>query len=340
MKSLKVPLKKAESVKNRLSKQELLDFDYSIKKDANNIFFPLKCSEKVVDKFPDLDIVEKKFVKKKKKLKFKKELKRILSEKDFSQLPKSYDIVGTIAILEIPEDIKNKEKKIAKALLDSNKNIKTILRKADIHKGKYRTQKMKYIIGENTKETIHKENNVKLKLDVEKVYFSVRSGTERKRIMQQVKPKEDVLVMFSGCAPFPLVIAKNTEANVVCGIEMNPVAHKYAEQNTKLNKINNIELIKGDVTKVFPKLNRKFDRIVMPLPKTSEEFLPLALTVSKKGTMIHLYLFLSEKQYPEAKSRIAKIFKRSKFKHKILRIVKCGQYSPDIFRTCIDIKIA
>jgi len=90
---------------------------------------------------------------------------------------------------------------------------------------------------------VAKENNIRLKLDIEKVYFSPRLSLERMRIAELVntsksresknkksEKKEDILVMFSGCAPYCCVIAKNakTKVNSVIGIEINPEGHKYA----------------------------------------------------------------------------------------------------------------
>ena len=74
----------------------------------------------------------------------------------------------------------------------------------------------------------------------------------------------------------------------------------------------------------------------MPLPKTGEEFLPLALKKSKKGTIIHLYSFLSDIQIREYTKIIKDI---SKNKVRVIRKVKCGQFSPKVFRVCFDLKV-
>lgn len=270
-------------------------------------------------------------------MRLKQELKGKLNKKQLEKLPNAYDIIGDILIIDIPDELKKKEKIITDKILEIHPNIKTICKKQDIHKGKYRTQKLKIIAGEKRKETIYRENNVRLKLNIETSYFSPRSANERKRIAEQVKKGEIILVMFSGIAPFPVVLAKNTKVKKIIGIEINPKAHKYALENLKLNKINNIELIKADVKKI--KLKQKFDRILMPLPKIGEEFLPLALSCAKKGTVIHYYNFLNKDQFTEEKNKISKICKTNKKRCRILRIVKCGHYKPYIYRTCADIKI-
>jgi len=266
-------------------------------------------------------------------------LKGKLTKKEFEKLISSYDMMGSIAIIEIPDELIKKEKIIGKVLLDLHKNIKTVLKKAGIHKGKYRRQKLKVLAGEKTKTAEYKENNSRLKLDVEKVYFSPRLSTERKRVFQQVKKGEKILVMFSGCAPYPVVIARNTPAEIIYGVEMNPIAHKFAEENIKLNKLSNVVLVKGDANKEVPKLKQKFDRILMPLPKIAGDFLESAFKVAKKGTIIHFYTFSNENEFDDAKKKLKEQCKELGKKCRIIKLVKCGHYSPRVFRICIDFKV-
>lgn len=248
----------------------------------------------------------------------------------------SYDVVGDLVII---NEITGNEKKIIEDVFKMHKNIKTILKKQKKYSGKYRLPKLRVIAGEKKKETMHKENNIRLKLNPEKVYFSSRSATERKRIFLQVKEGEKILVMFSGCAPYPCVIAKNTKAKEIYGIEANPIAHKYALENLKLNKTSNVKLLLGDVKKIMPGVKKKFDRILMPLPKGAEKYLDLALKSVKKKGIIHFYDFLNEDEFDKAKEKIDKTCKKLKKKYKILRLVKCGQYSPHVFRVCVDFEV-
>lgn len=265
-----------------------------------------------------------------------------LTKKELENLVSSYDVIGSIAIIEIPPALKKKEKEIGETLLGLHPNIKTVLKKAGMHKGKYRRQKLRVIAGKRSKTAVYKENNTMLKLDVEKVYFSPRLSTERKRIYQLVKPGEKVLVMFSGCAPYVAVIAKNTKAEEVYGIELNPVAHKFAEENIKLNKISNAKLILGDANEEAKKLSKKgikFDRIVMPLPKGAGDFLGSAFLVSKKGTTIHFYGFAGKDEFRDKKEKVRQLCKKHGKKCRILRIVRCGHYSPGVYRICIDFRV-
>ena len=264
-----------------------------------------------------------------------------LSEKELKLMPTSFDVVGDILIFsEFPKELAKKEKLIGKIILETYHHIKTILKKTKKYSGKFRTPKLKIIAGEKRKETTHKENNIFIKLDVEKVYFSARMSSERKRIADLIKPKEIVLVMFSGCGIYPLVIAKNTKCREAYGIEINPTAHKYAVENVEKNKLEDkVKVFLGDVNKVMPKLSKKFDMILMPLPKGAESFLGLALKCIKKNGTIHFYDFLHEGEFEKAHDKIKKVCDKSKKKFKILNTVKCGQYSPGFYRVCVDFEV-
>lgn len=268
---------------------------------------------------------------------FKDFLKGTLNEDELKILPRSFDIIGDIAIIEIPPELEKREKEIADALLKF-KNIKVVAKKAGIFEGEFRTRKLEIIGGENRKETIHKELSCKYILDVEKVYFSERLENERLRILNQVKDNEKILVMFAGVGPYAILIAKKKNVEVYA-IELNPVGYEYMVKNVKLNKVN-VNCILGDVKIETPKLVKnvgKFDRIIMPLPKDAGNFLDVALEAIKKGGIIHYYGFSDDpKKFADEVKRIAK---NLNYEIEILNSVKCGSYSPRIYRICVDFKV-
>lgn len=339
MNGIKVPLKEAQSTKEILRENNLLDNEKVIIKEKAHIFYPVNDFSRLKRILPECKPVQKNFKNKKRPKTLKDAIEKKLNAKEKGVLKKSFDVVGTIAILEVGKGLEKKEKLLAETLMRINPRIKTVLKKEGGHIGIFRQQKMKFLAGENKKETIHRENNVQLKLNVEAVYFSSRLSSERKRIAGLVKPNEKILVMFSGAGPYVCVIAKNTKAKEVVGIEINPEAHIYATGNLILNKIKNARLYLGDVKKIIPKLNEKFDRIVMPLPKSAGDFLDTAFEAAKKGTIIHFYDFLEEKDIPQkATEKIETACKRNNLKCKILSWAKCGQSAPRVYRVCMDFR--
>jgi tRNA (guanine37-N1)-methyltransferase len=266
-------------------------------------------------------------------------LKKKLSAKQLSLARTSYDMIGDIAILEIPDELKSKQKVIADTLLNLHSNINVVVKKASQHSGTFRLQKYTILAGEKRKHTIHKENNVFLELDIEKCYFSPRLATERKRVFEKVRKGEKILIMFDGVAPYACTIEKNKHPSKITGIEINPTAHKYGEKNILRNKLSNITLHKGNVTAILPKLKEKFDRILMPLPKGAETFLPLIWKHTKKGTIVHFYDFEHEEDIKLGETKAKNAAKTAKKRIKINETIKCGAYGPGRFRICVDFKL-
>jgi len=178
------------------------------------------------------------------------ELRKKLTSKEMSHLRKSFDMIGSIAIIDIPPELVKKQKIIADTLMHLNKHITSVYKKTGKRTSILRVPRLIHISGNKSTETICLENKVRLQTDIAKAYFSHRMATERKRIFSQVKNNERVLVMFSGVGPYTLSVAKNSKAKEIIGVEKNPVAHRFAQENKTLNKVNNVTNYKGDVKKI------------------------------------------------------------------------------------------
>lgn len=254
----------------------------------------------------------------------------------------SYDIIGTIAILDIPKELEKYKKEIANFLMQKNKNIQTVAQRQTATEGKYRIRKIKIIAGKKTTKTINKESGVRLLVDINKMYYSPRFSEERLRIAKQIKKNENVLVLFSGICPYPIVIEKHSNPKQIIAIELNKKAHEFALENIKLNKCKKIIAINADVKKELK--NKKYlnwaDRIIMPHPTKAEEFFNLTLKAAKKNSIIHLYTFKKSNQNTRAiLKRIKKSLKNKKIKLKLIFCKKVRPYSKDIEQLVLDIKV-
>ncbi len=252
----------------------------------------------------------------------------------------NYDIIGNIAIIKFPRKTNFKtKKKFANLFLKKYKNIRTILEKIDKFSGRLRTQKTKYLAGDKTKEALYKENNCVFRLNVDSCYFSPRLASERKEIALKVKNGENVLVMFGGIAVYAIVISKLSKAKKIISIEISRKCNKYANENVKRNKLNNVDIIQGDVRKKVPLLKEKFDRVIMPRPNLKESFLDLAFSKIKKNGIIHYYGFYKENEENKLKELIENEAKKSKKKIKILKIKKAGEIGIKNFRFRVDFRV-
>lgn len=245
----------------------------------------------------------------------------------------AFDIIGNIAILSASSLSKKEAKKIAKKILRENKHIHSVFLKSKIS-GRLRVPKLKWLAGSRNTKTIHRESGCVFKLNVKTCYFSPRLGTDRLDIAKKVKKGERVLVMFSGVAPYPIVIARHSKAKQIYGVELSKEASRYAEENVKLNKIDNIILIQGDVKKIIPRLNQKFDRVVMARPQLKETFLRQAFLISKRGTVIHFYDFV--KSIDEAVNKVKNEANRMKKQVKLIDVKKVREIAPYKYHVRID----
>ncbi len=239
----------------------------------------------------------------------KEKLADVLSPSELRALYRSFDIVGDIAILKIPKSLEDKSELIAEAVMQVNKNVKTVLGQVSPVHGEMRLRKLKWLGGEKKTETIHKEYGCLFKVDLAKCYFSPRLSYEHFRVAKQVKPGEIVVNMFAGVGCFSIMIAKYSNAKKVYSIDINPVAVHYMKLNAELNKVENIvEPIEGDAKEVIKfRLKGVANRVLMPLPERAYEYLDYALMALKpKGGVIHYYDFEHAKKGEDPIRKVAK----------------------------------
>jgi len=267
-------------------------------------------------------------------------LKGIIPEKYMDLVVKSYDVVGDIAILEVPKEIEKFDMQIGHALKRANPYIKTVVRKSGKISDEFRIRPLKHVTGEKKTETTYKEHGTILYLDLTKTYFSPRSSGERLRIARLVKPLEDVLIMFAGIGVYALVIAKNQPQVHLWAIEKNPDAFSFMQKNIRANHAGHIIVpILGDVKDKMPELGMQFDRIVMPFPEKAKDFLPLAFEYIKPQGTIHYYAFLKEKDIEKHISEIAKIAGKQGKEIEVQNWSRAGSYAPRTWRMVFDILV-
>jgi len=328
---LRVKKEGAEELRQKLLKDGILDEKMKIMADGDSVLIPITKKAE----FPDTEIVEIPGEEKEQKPSSLREaLAGNLTEDELALVPTSFDIIGDIAILEIPDELAGKKKAIGEALLTTFKNIKTAAAKKTKVGTEYRTRELEILAGEPRKETEHREHGCIYRLNVETCYFSPRLGSERLRVAEQCKPGERILVMFAGVGPYPVLIAKTFSPKEIHAIELNPEAVRYMEENSRINKVN-IHAIQGDVRNEIPKLGN-FDRIIMPLPKDAGDFLDVALPAMKKGGTIHFYDFAHDEN--ESTEKVKEICAGLNQKIEVLNAVKCGSYSPYMYRICVDFR--
>ncbi|MFA6035361.1 MAG: class I SAM-dependent methyltransferase family protein [Candidatus Micrarchaeia archaeon] len=335
--TIAVPKEKAESTRKLLLSQHALDFTRAPARDGRFVYFP------VTKKIAGFRTASKKLQQNKPKpASLEEALQHKLPAKLLPLMPRAFDIIGDIAIIEIPSELKSKSKIIGKALILAHPHIKAVYAKAGKRKGKYRTRALKHIAGAKRTTTIHKESNCSFALDIAKAYFSPRLVHEREVIANLARPHERVLALFAGVGPFPVILAKAQPSCEIKAIELNPLAARYLKQNIELNNLSpQIEPIGGDVSKILPRRFKKWaDRIIMSYPDAAYKFLPYAFAAAKPGCTVHFYCFAPEKTaFTDAEALVKAAASKARRKIRILSCRIVLPYAPHVVQTAIDFRI-
>jgi tRNA (guanine37-N1)-methyltransferase len=280
----------------------------------------------------------------------RKDLKSLLAERfepwELKLLYKSYDIVGDIAVIRVPESLEQRDEIIAEAIMQAHKHVKAVWRQASPVSGDFRLRRLAWVAGERKTETVHKEHGCLFKVDLEKCYFSPRLSYERIRIAQHVQPGEVVVNMFAGVGSYSIAIARHSEAEKIYSIDINPIAVRFMQENVKLNKVEGqVVPIHGDAKKVVEeKLRNIADRIIMPLPERAYEYLDCAIQALKQtGGWIHYYDFEHAKKNENPVEKIeSKVSKRLQILivnlnvpfGRIVRVI-----GPNWYQVAVDIEV-
>ena len=331
MKCVKVPLKQLNDTRIKLMEKGQMNMEYRIKACDEHGYIPINDN---VDGFEIVDIELEPM--KRVPHNFSQILKDDLTPAEIEELRTSFDTIGDTVILEIPENLENKKNKIGDAVLKFTKRRSIYMKKSAI-KGTTRIRELEFLSGVDNPVTIHKEHGVRLKLDISKVYFSPRLATERKRVMESVCDGENILDMFCGIGPYPIVIARNKQVNIVA-VDINKDAIKYLNENIKLNKLKgNIKTYTGDIREVSDTFKLKFDRIIMNLPGLAYTFLDVAVNLIEDGGIINYYEFSDT--YETGIKRLGDACDKLGKKVEIINTRKVKSTSPGEWHIAIDGKI-
>jgi tRNA (guanine37-N1)-methyltransferase len=236
-------------------------------------------------------------------------LQDVLKDKIFNKykelIPKSFDIIGEIAIIEFntfkfqdDENLHLIKKEIAEAITLVNNKIISVYEKISEIKGIFRLRKLNLLYGKDISETIYRENSCLFKLDIKRTFFTPRLVYERNRIVSSnIKENEIIIDMFAGVGPFSIQIAKKHKV-MIHAFDINPYAYNYLCENISLNKLigtitpHNLDInnLLNSNNEIGKSLKNKADRVIMNFPENSIKYLNVACYLMKKsGGILHNY---------------------------------------------------
>jgi tRNA (guanine37-N1)-methyltransferase len=274
----------------------------------------------------------------------KEALQERLDSTELEELSSSFDIIGTIAIIKIPETLTSKRKLIADALLDEIRPVKSVFCQVSAIEGDYRLRKLELISGESSPITVYKEHGCTFKVDVVNTYFSPRLSTERLRIAKLTEPNEVIVNMFGGVGTFSIIISRYNKSAKIYSIDSNPVAIDMCKQNIEINKLTGkVISILGDAGHEIDKnLKGIATRVLMPLPEKARDFVDAAVSSLANGRgMVHYFCHVGADNKKDAllsgHNNTSESFR--KFNHNIVNVRVVREIGPRFYQIVSDVHL-
>ena len=275
----------------------------------------------------------------------KKLLKGVLAEEDLEKVYSSFDMIGDIAIIKIPDSLLTKKNIIGEVILESIKNLKTVFLQRSSVSGEYRLRGLEVVAGEEKYVTYYREYGCKFLVNVATTYFSPRLSTERLRISNLVSPGEIVVNMFAGVGTFSVIMAKKHQIKVY-NIDSNLDAYILSIMNSRINRLTDrIFSIHGDSQYVLSSnsFKNRIDRVLLPLPERAHEFVDVSINCLRpSGGHLHFFSHIKSDTkagvVPTSEAHIHNLFSKYDFEIEHTQIVR--DVAPRLYQTVTDLFIS
>jgi len=260
-----------------------------------------------------------------------------------SKLPRSFDVVGDIAILELGSELAAFETGIAEAIMKVHPNVHAVFAKSGEVSGPERVRPLRHVAGENRTWTIHREQGCLFKVDLSKVFFSPRLSTEHQRVALLVDKGERVVDMFAGAGPFSILIAKRVSDVRVEAIDANPHAIELVRENARANKVDSkVYAHLGDARNIVQeKLAQTASRVIMNHPSASKDFIRDGCdALQPSGGIIHYYTFAGENWEEDSRREIESGVEPSGYvMERVLGIHRVREVAPVKWQVSVDLRV-
>ncbi|ELA42410.1 uncharacterized protein VICG_00509 [Vittaforma corneae ATCC 50505] len=204
----------------------------------------------------------------------------------------AYEVIGDIVHLNLTEEQQKYKKTIADTIYF--KTGKTVINKTGKIEANFRFYHSEILAGPRKLTTIHKENDVKFFLDLEKVYWCSRLQSERIRILNLIKKNDVVCDPFCGAGPH-VVPAIKKGAVALCN-DLNPAAIDCLRKTLEINKLS-CDCVENMEAKdfLFRIRDMHVNHFIFNLPEFSLDY--IKFTECFKGTFwLHVFFFRKNNQ--------------------------------------------
>jgi tRNA (guanine37-N1)-methyltransferase len=153
---------------------------------------------------------------------------RELLPADIEEVPSGFETVGDIAHMNLTGKCFDLRYLIGQVVMDKNPAIKTVVTKVGQIESTFRFYDLECIAGdESNLETMVIEDKVRFHVDVSRVYWCSKLGSERNRMIESLLKEGDVLCdMFCGIGPVAVKAAVKKQIRVLAN-DLNPACYEF-----------------------------------------------------------------------------------------------------------------
>lgn len=284
--ALRVPRARGETVRRALQDRGILRHGVRIRVDRDDLLLPLVDGAELPSEWGPLETAEFPPAAEPPARDYG-DLLRETADRSFA-LPRSFDVIGDIVVVRIPDDCAIDPHRIGEALRAFVPGARLVGADRGVH-GPHRIRLLERLAGTGSWATIHSEYGVRLQVDLERAYFSPRLAHEHHRVASAVRTGETVFDLCCGVGPFTAHIARTRRAGRIVAVDSNPDAIELLKRTLAALPAGGPVEARTERVEELLAGSEVADRAILNLPHEGIKYLaPLMGRVARGGT-IHYY---------------------------------------------------
>ncbi|MCI4344169.1 MAG: methyltransferase [Thermoplasmata archaeon] len=227
-----------------------------------------------------------------------------LTPAERATLPRSFDVVGDIVLIRLPETMSDRALAIGMALLEFVPGARVVGWDKGVH-GPERTHTIERIAGEGDFRTWYRENGLAIRVDLERAYFSPRLAREHALVAAEVGAGEAVYDLCCGVGPFTLTIAAAGRAASIVAVDANPQAIELLGTSlARLPRRPPVTAIVDRLESFLPSAGR-VQRVIVNLPLEGIKYAASVGATVAAGGVLYYYIVADRTDVTGAQERLA-----------------------------------
>jgi tRNA (guanine37-N1)-methyltransferase len=203
-------------------------------------------------------------------------------------LPRAFDVIGDIVLVRLDRDQSRWSAAIGEALLRFVPGARLVAWDRGIH-GEARLRTLQPIAGTGGFRTVHPENGLRFRVDLERAYFSPRLGREHARVAALGRPSERVADLCCGIGPFGLTLLRSAGSASAVFVDSNPGATALVEENATQLGVRARTEIRTEGLAEFLSGGTVSDRVIFNLPHGGIKYASQVGEAVGRGGTLHYY---------------------------------------------------